>query len=52
MSNHEKDGLGLDKVARLALKREDDSVEQTEDTTLEPPFPYTILPFPLSFFET
>lgn len=46
-----KDGLGLDKPARLALKHNDGSEEPEEETRLEPPFPYTVIPFPASFFE-
>ncbi len=52
MSDTKKDGLGLDKAARLKLQREEDYTEPEEVVSLEPPFPYIILPFPLSFFET
>lgn len=53
MSDHEKDGFGLDKSARLAAARERQEAEQAAAAaSLDPPFPYRIIPFDPAFFET
>lgn len=50
------DGLGLDKAARNELNRSrkeaDGSEQEGTELRLEPPFPFSMIPFDPDFFDT